>query len=311
MEINNRITILANFRIDSRERLKRMKESFSSFSDANIDTWIINIRGPLRLEAENFLKLNVKQHLKTFKKESKLGWKYDTKLIAQYINTSHVMYWVEDHICIGGYNKFNEVINEIIENKIDYLCYSWFKFGSNLKTFSKINYESKTSIISLNYDKKKHYLRSKYINEVDLEHTYLISLCSITSKELFIDLISIKDPWISRWSSMVPFDFEKNQYDIHWLPFKLGVLKQEVFASIDDDNNCIGSSLVSRGLYHTNISRKDMLDNRNKSIKSEARLKKQILKYYILNVLYFKIVKFIKILIESINSYYAKFFFMR
>ena len=311
MQNNNRITILANFRIDSKERLRRMKDSFSSFNNANIDSWIINIRGPFKSNAESFLKLNVKQNLKIFKKESKLGWKHDTKLISQYINTSHVMYWVEDHICIDGYQKFNKVINEIIENRIDYLCYSWFHFGNNLKTFSKINFENKNHIISLDYDKKIHHERSKYISEFDLNHTYLISLCSITSKELFIDLLSIKDPWIPRWSSMVPFDFEKNQYDIHWLPYKLGVLKKEFFASIDDDNNCFGSSLVSRGLYKTNITRKDMLDNRNKSFKSEVRLKNKILKYSILYISYYAVVKFIISFREVLNSYYAKFFFIR
>ena len=311
MQSKNSITLISNFRIDSQERFSRMKDSFFSFKDANIYEWIINIRGPYKEETEFFLRKNLKQNLKIFNKESKLGWKTDTKSITKYINTSHVMYWVEDHICIGGYQVFNKIISEIIENKIDYLSYSFFKFGKNLNSFSETVHENKNHLILVNYDKKTHNLRSKYINKFDLEPSYLVSMCSITSKELFIDLVTKKDPWIPRWTKLVPFDFEKNQYDVHWLPYKLGVLKQEVFASIDDDNDCFGSSLASRGLYDTNISREYMLDNRNKTFKLKFKLKNQILKYNIVKNIYYNIVKFIIYVREKINSLYAKFFFIR
>jgi hypothetical protein len=136
-------------------------------------------------------------------------------------------------------------------------------------------------------------------------------LCSITSKKLFINLVTKKDPLIPRWNKLVPFDFEKNQYDVHWLPYKLGVLKQEFFASIDDDNNYPGSSLASRGLYDTNISREHMLDNRNKTFRSKLKLKNRILKYSIVRNIYYVIIKFIIDIREKINSLYSKFFFIR
>ena len=180
-----------------------------------------------------------------------------------------------------------------------------------MKSFSKINYENNNHIISLNYDKKICKLRSEYINEYGLQNSYLISMCSIISKKLLIDLVSIKDPWISRWSKFVPFDFEKNQFDTHWLPFKLGVLKQELFTAIDDDNGYDGYSLISRGEYHSKISREEMLESRNQSFKSKNKFKDQILKFYFSRFFYYKIVKLIIYLREMINQFYAKFFFNR
>ena len=39
------LAVFANFRIDSNERLKRMKDSYFSFENSRINQWIINIRG--------------------------------------------------------------------------------------------------------------------------------------------------------------------------------------------------------------------------------------------------------------------------
>ena len=53
------LSIISNFRIDSEERLSRMKDSFFSFDQASIDRWIINARGPLADKAIDFLRENV------------------------------------------------------------------------------------------------------------------------------------------------------------------------------------------------------------------------------------------------------------
>ena len=64
------LAVFANFRIDSHERLKRMKDSYYSFHKTKINQWIINIRGEYKNSAAKFLnqKFQVKnfiyQHLK-------------------------------------------------------------------------------------------------------------------------------------------------------------------------------------------------------------------------------------------------------
>ena len=57
------------------------------------------------------------------------------------------------------------------------------------------------------------------------------------------------DPILRRWPKETPFDFEKKLKDIHWLPFRMSISKDELFACIDDDNGIKGYSLHSRGLY--------------------------------------------------------------
>ena len=50
------LSVFANFRIDSEERLLRMQDSFWSFYEEDIDKWVINIRGDYKKEAGEFLK---------------------------------------------------------------------------------------------------------------------------------------------------------------------------------------------------------------------------------------------------------------
>jgi hypothetical protein len=56
------IDVFANFNIDSKERFKRMKDSFFSFNDCKIiNKWVINIRGKYKRSAKNFLLKNIKK----------------------------------------------------------------------------------------------------------------------------------------------------------------------------------------------------------------------------------------------------------
>ena len=60
------LTIFANFRIDSTERLENMKRSFFSFHNAKIKNWVLNIRGDKKNEAKEFLEKNITQNFKIF-----------------------------------------------------------------------------------------------------------------------------------------------------------------------------------------------------------------------------------------------------
>ena len=77
------LAVFANFRIDSHERLKRMKDSYYSFHKTKINQWIINIRGEYKNSAAKFLnqKLGKKLYLSTF--ETGNGWFFDSKIIAK------------------------------------------------------------------------------------------------------------------------------------------------------------------------------------------------------------------------------------
>ena len=60
------LAIFANFFIDNQERLQRMKDSFYSFKEANLNQWVINIRGSLKSQAGEFLKKEIGEKLQLF-----------------------------------------------------------------------------------------------------------------------------------------------------------------------------------------------------------------------------------------------------
>jgi hypothetical protein len=245
------ISVFANFYINDEERLNKLKLSFKSFNETNISNWVINLRGNKKEDAKIFLIKNIKKDkLKIFFLESEFGWNHDSLTISKYLKSKLIFFWIEDHVCIGGYKYFNKIIKLMHKYKIEYLPYSWFFFGNNKKSFVPLKCVVKKDIIYTQYTKKKHNIRLKYIQDNRIvSDIYIISCCSIINKKLFIKLLSLKDKFFLKWNIKLPFNFEKTENDNHWLPYKIAILKKELFASLDDDLGLKGYSLISRNLY--------------------------------------------------------------
>ncbi|NQU32110.1 MAG: hypothetical protein HQ521_02650 [Bacteroidetes bacterium] len=95
------------------------------------------------------------------------------------------------------------------------------------------------------------------------------------------------DPKLRRWPKETPFDFEKNDKDLHWLPIKMAISKDELFACIDDDNGIPGYSLQSRGLYpKREIRLKPIKEEHNLIPKYMLYLIPDKLKYFIKRLTY-------------------------
>jgi hypothetical protein len=281
----NKISIFANFYIPNQERLEKLKISFKSFYKINIENWVINIRGSMKNEAHKYLKRKINRFkVKFFFIESKKGWIHDSLQISNYLKSKLIFFWVEDHVCIGGNKYFNSVIRSANENNVDYIPYSWFFFGNNIKFFKYNNYLNDKNMYFGNYTKIDHKKRLDYVKKNKLAcDIFIISCCSIISKKLFIKLLTYKDKFFPKWDKMLPFNFEKTQHDNHWLPYRIGILKQELFASLDD-NLCVKNySLASRGLF------KNMkITVKNKTVKKENLNKilyKSRIKYFLKKIL--------------------------
>ena len=234
------LLIFANFYIDSEERFDGLKNSFESFRDIEAK-FSINIRGRYRFKVKEYLKNFISEQNIHFKDSSK-GWFFDSHEITKNINCDYVFIWVEDHICINK-KLFKKVLKDIFKSQIDVLTYSWWQNGRLFKAFNKYGLNRENNI--------SWFIQDKHNN---LEKIYLIGLQSIIKKSLFQKIL-INNGSQNRWNKKLPFDFEKKYTDREWLPFKRGILMEEVFASIDDDHGVIGSSLQSRGLYPKNSER--------------------------------------------------------
>ena len=89
---NNKITIFANFCIDSEERYLRMIDSLKSFKNANILSWCLNIRGKYKERAKKYLEEHIFNNLKIFEDEDREIQNFrDQKIVetAQTVSTLH------------------------------------------------------------------------------------------------------------------------------------------------------------------------------------------------------------------------------
>ena len=286
------ITIFANFRINDEERFQNLQKSFFSFYKSNINNWIINIRGNKKDEVCKFLEKNILQKFKITHLESKEGWFNDSKELCNQELSDYIFCWNEDHINMVNEEKFNNYIQQIIDNKIDHFIYSWFHFGDLPKSFEINATKKKDYLYIIDYNYYNHKNRLKLIKDKKYyTQEYIISLQGIFKKELFLKILNTDDPLLKRWNKKTPFDFEKTPYDIHWLPFQYACPKEEFFACIDDDagqkNYCIN-----------NRSKKVIINNINNRFKFKD--KKIII--YILKLFRYPIFKFWIFIREIINK---------
>lgn len=265
------LTIFANFFIDNEERCQRMKDSFCSFKDLNPKEWVINIRGKLKLQAGEFFIKELSDNLQLSYLESKKGWHHDTKKIVSKISSEYVFFWIEDHILINNKNNLNLCINEMKNNNVDQLWYSWHNKNTRNK-FQIIRPEIKDSNITVyNLDKASIQKIKKKIKS----DFYIISCLSIMSKNFFIKILSSKKPFLKRWPRHLPFDFEKKSNDFVVPIIRHALPNQELFAAIDDDHGEPGYSLISRGLYPNRVSREEI---KSMEFGSKTHLKEKLIK---------------------------------
>jgi hypothetical protein len=276
-------TVFANFYIDTEERYLRMKDSFFSFYKSNVYDWNINIRGKYKNKVKIFLQENISKNLNIFFLESKKGWVFDTLNISNYFKTNIIFFWIEDHICIDSVSKINSVVAEMHKNKIDHLIYSFFHKGIYINQLNAVNHEVKKNILFFRYGKKNYRNLKSWYKKENHTPSYLIAACSFMSLNLFKKNLSLSKTK-KKYNPMLPFNFEKSFDENKILPFNAGVLKKELFVSIDDNHGEQGYSLISRKKYPKRVSKKQLDEIRKIKIRIFAQnpLKKTIEKFFTL-----------------------------
>jgi hypothetical protein len=276
------LTIFANFRINDEERFIRMKDSFASFCGISAEKWIINVRGIHKLNTIFFLSDHLGDKLSPHILDSGKGWFYDSRQLIREINTDFVMIWIEDHINLRNVQLYTNILEEMVQSGSEYLNYTWWLMGHSRNVYAGICKREHKFIESFVLDKNN-------AKDLDLlgRTPFIISLPSIFSRDLFLKIMNANDPRLRRWPKETPFDFEKNGKDFHWLPIKMSVSKEELFACIDDDNGIPGYSLQARGLYPMRVRRQISTPNRNNLIiNTLLSMIPGSLKYYIKRLSY-------------------------
>ncbi|MCK4386470.1 MAG: hypothetical protein KAV41_00055 [Candidatus Pacebacteria bacterium] len=266
------LTIFANFFIDTEERFLRMQDSFTSFKSIKSDNWVINIRGKYRLEAMSFLKNNLGEKLIVYELNSPQGWFYDTKQMLSSINNNYILFWIEDHINLANTTLLDKIVLEMDKNCLDVMRYSWWCHGIRWKRYQNIK---------LTHGKYIDYFEQNELNNKTIQKnglSHLISCVMVFKKSLFHKIILTSDQDIENWPKETPFNFEKKPFDIKWLPVKVALPRQELFASIDDDAGFKNYCLQSRNLYPTREGRKSYAV---KNYEKKLNFIQQLLKIFI------------------------------
>lgn len=260
MPINSktpRLSVFANFFIDNEERFLRLKDSFESFYELP-EQWVVNVRGLYRKDVKEFLSERLGSKLVFFEIDSG-NWFQDSRKMLPRINGDYVFFWIEDHINLASISLLRNIVNELAKHDIDSIWYSWWWMGNLRKEYESIPLEECDSI--------DWFVLNKETNRVVQRNTtnktwpkardgqWIVSATSIFKHSFFEKLLVTDDPIIKRFPVNTPFDFEKRPGDEHWLPLRIALPKQELFASIDDDHRYPGTSLISRGLYPSRLPR--------------------------------------------------------
>jgi hypothetical protein len=294
------LCIFANFFIDNIERLQRMKDSFYSFRNINPDQWIINIRGRLKSQASQFLKKELGDKIKIFNLQSRQGWFYDTKIIIKYINADYIFIWIEDHILIDNLENLKNSILEMKKFKVDQLHYS-FLTNKAKAMFAILPIHKKGKYITVTKIDDDACLQ---INKRGVTNFYTVSLASIMRKDYFTKVIYLSKPYLKRWPRKLPFDFEKKSTDKAFPVIWNALPNKELFASIDDDHNEDGYSLISRGIYKSSISREILKQMEFSNSKLKNLIKSNLPNFFFLPMS--KIILLLRRIIYTINIFYNK-----
>lgn len=226
-----------------------MKDSFFSFKDIFADKWVINARGTYKLKTLFFLREQLGEKLYPHLLESSDGWFCDTRQMLDQIDTDFVFFWIEDHLCLQDPNKFCNLLQDMKNYNIQLCLYSFLHEGY-IGKFRELDSRQTESLDFFQVD-------SDSLDLLQKRHGvfYYIIAVSIFETRLFKNIISSNHPVLKRWDKTLPFDFEKKSSDKVFLPLTMAIPKMELFASIDDDRDEIGYSLINRGFYPLRIDR--------------------------------------------------------
>ncbi len=280
------LTILGNLKINSPDKLQHLKDSFKSFDKVS-DNWLINVRGPYRDQAIEYLKKQLGPRMILFQLLNDAnGWINNALEMIQKAKHNYILIWNEDHLNLAPQTIYKNLVQEMQKSRSDYLPISWWHFGRFKKSFSGVKFNHQT------YSDTAVLRIKDWVAIRKSGHSYyLISLLGIFRKEFLIAMmkkdinkwsptlsrpiftlsalinrigfkVNPQSPFqflnsllgykLSRYTHEAPFELEKDPSRIDILPLRLSLPTRELFASIDDDQGVPRYSLVSRGIYkHT------------------------------------------------------------
>jgi 6-phospho-3-hexuloisomerase len=283
------LTILANVKIDTPKKLKHWQDSFLSFCTISDDWLLnvqgalrneafnfVRERLPKNALTEFDLSNNDKNR-----------WSSNSLIMLKSARYDYVLLWNEDHINLAPQPIYVKIISEMEKYKTDLLCYSWWYNGYQSELFEPYK-NQRGEVVDVVYftpkilkDLLNTGFRGNIISKVCIFHRDLLhrmlrddirrfphivtrvfyklfhmpKLLGIRIKEVdYYNFFKKFVHYICRdllplFPLDTPFNIGKDFLHTNFLPLTIAIPKQELFASIDKDNEVAGYSLLKRGSY--------------------------------------------------------------
>lgn len=288
------LTALCNIFINTEEKLALFKETLPRVFPVS-DNWLIYIRGKLRNEATAYVRDISKNHPDDcvfFNNLDDAYWAKNTLLMLKKAKYSTVFIFVEDHMLLHDLVRLKKVIMDMNNEKIDYFCYSFFNQGLNVNMIEAA--EPSQSEYFYSFDITKNAIgtfRNRFPDAYLFSLPCFVSLRYFQALLEFEKIFQLHLPILFQgalsrvfgfhspynrlvyskinaflrfinlrlviYNKNTPFNTERSVLELekHVLPIKIGILKNELFCCVEDDNMIPGSSLIKRGLYPLTLKR--------------------------------------------------------
>jgi hypothetical protein len=282
--------LFVNLKIDKPEKFEFFKVTLLDIEHLFRECHI-KIRGKYSAECIKFAEELFLNRANFYQELQESDWVAASLIMIENVKSSSIFFYLEDHKLTISSNKLSLALKEFDKNKLDYLCYSFFRASRlDIKNLLPLNPVHGQEISQFLLDKDN----AKLISKISPFY-YTFSLASVSSTNFFKKLLlnenkkfKIHFKKVSSLLSIIfsypkykivinfinfflsflnsrlcffppdtPFNMEKLniEMNISKEKWKFGILQNELFANFDDDNNAYGESLIKRGLYPLDLEK--------------------------------------------------------
>jgi hypothetical protein len=281
------LTAICNIYLNSEIKYKLFAETFLRVYPVS-DNWLIYIRGKFKDQAYKYIQDTcplANKNCTFFYDLIDNHWPKSVLIMLEKARYKTVYVYLEDHFLMRTVADFHDVIRDMERNQIDFFKYTFFNLEIGRHNIEKLYPENTRYFYTFEYTQesapllKKEYSTfcaypTSIIVNIEYFRRYMESLSGKLIRIPFL-IQAVMENFFFIYPRNRLFWARVNRITKRWkvvfglfptgstyvgermvweanedfLPLKVGILKEELFANWDDDNGNPHSCLIKRGLY--------------------------------------------------------------
>jgi hypothetical protein len=274
---------VANILVDTEKNFEDFKVTITDIRGIFSESYVM-FRGRFASNCVVFFEENFGGEIHNYQNLNDKDWIKNTLDMIKDINQRSVFFYLEDHRLVAPVDKFEKIVNDFDELKIDYLNYSYYDAGGlitnnilplnpnyfddidtfqltskNIDILNKIspNYWGFSLLCFVSIDYLRYILNDGYLRKINNKYlSYFLTVFFPYPKyRSVVNFVNIFLKKINFSYYIFPINSPHNtekllhEFVKSGKDWRIGVLHEELFADSDDDNGVYGTSLIKRGLY--------------------------------------------------------------